>query len=103
MYYNIESSGKKIKALRKSAGLSQVELADKIGIHVKTISKVERGICGMSVDYLILISEFFQVTIDYIVKNNGEKTNNNEDLLAGLTSDKKIQIENIIKEIIRIC
>ena len=47
MYYDLVESGKRIKNLRKEKGLSQNALAETLGIHVKTVSKAERGIrCG---------------------------------------------------------
>lgn len=38
-----EALGRKLKAIRESVGLSQVELADRLGINYRTVSHVERG------------------------------------------------------------
>lgn len=35
--------GARLRSLRESAGLSQAELAKKIGIHVMSLSRYERG------------------------------------------------------------
>jgi DNA-binding XRE family transcriptional regulator len=35
--------GTKLRAFRRAAGLSQAELADKAGIHRRTVIKIERG------------------------------------------------------------
>lgn len=74
MYYNTKECGENIKKLRKKQGLSQAELSKKIGIHTKTISKAERGVNGLSVDNLIIIAEFFGVTLDYLVKGKTDNT-----------------------------
>lgn len=47
MNYNIELSGKRIAELRSKAGISQAKLSELIGLHVKTISKAERGVNGL--------------------------------------------------------
>lgn len=57
MNYNTELSGKRIAELRKKEGLSQANLSEKIGLHLKTISKAERGVNGLSVDNLIALAE----------------------------------------------
>ena len=37
--------GERIKEARKTAGLTQADLAEKLNVHVRTVSKWERGIC----------------------------------------------------------
>lgn len=70
MYYDLVESGKRIKNLRKEKGLSQNALAETLGIHVKTVSKAERGIIGLSVDNLIQISSYFNVSLDNEISIN---------------------------------
>lgn len=102
MYYNTEESGKRIKDLRCQSGLSQSALADAIGIHVKTIGKAERGVCGLSIDNLILIAEYFQVTIDYLINGNEHIEDKKISLLIEkcnpeMTEKIYIMVKNIIE------
>ena len=56
--------GSKIKDYRKSFGLSQEELAKKIGVGKTTISNYEVGIRSPKKPQLIKLSEVFDVAID---------------------------------------
>ena len=38
-------SGEQIKALREFLALTQDQFAERVGVHVMTVSKWERGIC----------------------------------------------------------
>ena len=67
MNYNIELSGKRIAELRSKAGISQAKLSELIGLHVKTISKAERGVNGLSVDNLLALAEYFNVSLEFLV------------------------------------
>ena len=40
----MERFGERLKSLRKAAGMTQQELADKLNVHLQTVSKWERGI-----------------------------------------------------------
>lgn len=64
MYYDLVESGKRIKKLRNEKGLSQNTLAEALGIHVKTVSKAERGIIGLSVDNLLVLADYFDTSFD---------------------------------------
>lgn len=59
--------GKKLKELRINANLTQKELAEKIHISDKVISKLENGKSNPSIDNIATVSEFFNVDIDYLV------------------------------------
>jgi transcriptional regulator with XRE-family HTH domain len=58
----------RIQSLRKSKGISQEELADKIGVSRQTVSKWESEQSVPDVDKVILLSDYFEVTTDYILK-----------------------------------
>jgi transcriptional regulator with XRE-family HTH domain len=57
--------GQKIKLLRKSWGLSQIELAEKIGISFQQIQKYEKGATRISVMRLHQIAEALGVDINH--------------------------------------
>ena len=62
----MESFGERLKELRQDKKLSQVELALKIGVGKSIISLWEKNECEPTLSKLILISDFFGVTIDYL-------------------------------------
>lgn len=59
-----------IKAIRKSKGLSQEELAIKLNVVRQTISKWEQGLSVPDADMLISISEVFEMPVSTLL---GEK------------------------------
>ena len=60
----------RLQQLRKQNGLSQEELADKIGIARQTISKWENGQAVPELNALLCLSSLYGVTIDSIVKDS---------------------------------
>lgn len=58
----------RIQYLRKQRGLSQEELADKIGVSRQAVSKWESEQSTPDLDKIIVMSDLFEVTTDYILK-----------------------------------
>ena len=58
----------RIQYLRKSKGISQEELADRIGVSRQAVSKWKSEQSTPDVEKIILMSELFNVTTDYILK-----------------------------------
>lgn len=56
-----------IKELRVERGLSQAALAKAIGVSQKAIDYWERGLNEPKASYIILLSDFFDVTADYLL------------------------------------
>jgi transcriptional regulator with XRE-family HTH domain len=48
--------GNKIRTVREKSGYSQEQLAEKMDVNRSTISKIENGKFGISVDYLVRFS-----------------------------------------------
>jgi len=63
---------KNITNLRLSKGMTQLELANKLNYSDKAVSKWERGESLPELNTLIAIADFFQVSLDFLIK--GEKT-----------------------------
>ena len=58
----------RIQHLRKQKGISQEELADKIGVSRQAVSKWESEQSTPDVEKLILLSDYFETTTDYLLK-----------------------------------
>lgn len=77
--------GEKIKKIRKMAGMTQEELAEKMNVSRQTISKWEKEISSPDLDSAIALCELFEISLD--------------DLLKGGQSvkEEKISLEDMIK------
>ena len=60
-------------------GKTQEQVAEAVGLEPGTISRIERGAKGMSIDSLLMFSEIYGVSTDYILK--GDKTVASSDAL----------------------
>ena len=65
----------RIQNLRKTKGISQEELADKIGVSRQTVSQWESEQSAPDMDKIILLSDYFEVTTDYLLKGIEAKEN----------------------------
>lgn len=64
--------GSQIKKYRNELSLSQDALAEKIYVSRQTISNWENGKSYPDVNSLVLLSEVFQTSIDYLIKGDVE-------------------------------
>ena len=78
MYYDIVESGKRIKEMRKKAGVTQEELADAIGMTREALARIETGKNGTSVDGIINLAHYFKTSTDNILGWTDEKFFDND-------------------------
>lgn len=69
------SIGKTIAELRKEKGWTQVELAEKLQVSDKAVSKWEKDDAFPSVEFFPTLAELFGVSIDYIMTGKVESVN----------------------------
>ena len=86
----------RLKKLRKDTGLTQVDVASKLGISQQAYASWERGVKNPTQDNLVKIAQVLNVSVDYLVGNSEEKTDelDNIELLfrmnsKGLTKEEK--------------
>ncbi|MGN0387131.1 MAG: helix-turn-helix domain-containing protein [Lachnospiraceae bacterium] len=82
----------RIQNLRKTKGISQEQLADAIGVSRQAVSKWESEQTMPDLDKVILMSEYFGVTTDYLLKGI-EPAGEIEHMTVGDIIDKKILTE----------
>lgn len=58
----------RIQELRKTKGMSQEELADRVGVTRQAVSKWESGQSVPELDKIVALSEIFDVSTDYLLK-----------------------------------
>lgn len=71
---NAEILGNKLYELRRQAGLSQEEFAEKIGVSRQAVSKWERGEALPDTDNLITIARMYKISLDELIANEMEKS-----------------------------
>ncbi len=86
--------GIKIKELRKSKGMTQQQLSERIGITKAMISAYETGLRYPSYDILIKLTHIFHVTSDYLLGIESKKYFD----INGLTDDQAEIVAKIIEE-----
>ena len=60
-------------SIRKQAGMSQEELAERLNVSRQAISKWERGEAQPDTDNLIAIAELFDVSLDWLVRSEDNR------------------------------
>lgn len=85
----------RLKDLRKQAGLTQVDVAEKLGISQPAYASWERGVKKPTQENLVKIAQILNVSVDYLVGNSEEAVElDNIELLfrmnsKGLTEEEK--------------
>ena len=78
----------RLKDLRKQAGLTQVDVAEKLGISQPAYASWERGVKKPTQENLVKIAQTLNVSVDYLVGNLEEKADelDNIELLFRMNS-----------------
>lgn len=85
----------RVKELRNSLGINQVEFGKRINVSKQCVSNWESGYIQPSIDMLIKIAQTFSVSADYLLGLNDKPTLD----VDGLTSEQILHIRNIIDDI----
>lgn len=64
----------RLKQLREKKGITQIAMQIETGIDQSEISKIERGERAPTLEQAILLSRFFDTSIDYLCEETDEPT-----------------------------
>lgn len=92
-----KSIGQFIAALRKANGLTQKELAEKLNVSDKAISRWERDECSPDISLIPVIAEIFSVTCDELLCGERKsadtvKSENNDNYLSPKAEKQQLRI-----------
>jgi transcriptional regulator with XRE-family HTH domain len=92
----LELVGRKIRQLRRQRKLTQVELADRIGIHQSDLSRMEQGEYKVGLDTLLRILQTFDLSIgDFFDEAN--RTQSMYEKLKTLSPAAQKEVESFIE------
>lgn len=95
----------RLKDLRKQAELTQVDVAEKLGISQPAYASWERGVKRPTQENLVKIAQILNVSVDYLVGNSEEKADelDNIELLFRMNSKGMTGAEKAVfkKELIK--
>ena len=84
----MKALGTKISELRKARGMTQDELADKMGVSPQAVSKWENDLSMPDLPVLIELSDFFHISLDDFLKEKVQT-------VELLSEDKRKDIEQM--------
>lgn len=87
----MDTAGSRVRNMRKEKGMTQKELADRIGCSKQVISNIERGYNGPRREMLDRLARFFCVPADYFMGLTETRSN---DYVAFRDDDERDLIEN---------
>ena len=102
-----ELTGQRIRELRRSEGLSQEELAEKIGISSKYLSSIERGKENPTFDTFIKLAAALNIDLTEIFNfsHKGKSAKELRDFISGLIktgNEEKLDLTaSVVKAIYR--
>ena len=73
-----QTLGIMISTLRKEKGMTQLELAEKMGVTDKAVSKWERDLSFPDINFIPKLAEIFEVTVDELMQVKTETKENME-------------------------
>ncbi len=84
----------RIQSLRKSKGMSQEELADAVGVSRQAVSKWESEQATPDLDKVVIMSDIFEVTTDYLLKGIEPVKNDDHKTMTDVIDQKVLTEQN---------
>ena len=73
-----ETFGERLTKLRKEKGLTQNDIADKVGVSAQAVSKWEKDLASPDIDILLKLSEIFEISMDELLGKEKKTVELNE-------------------------
>lgn len=92
--------GERCRRARETAGYTQEQLAERIGVSTQFLSDAERGVTGMSVSTIIKLCQVLSISTDFLLLGQ-DTANNAESSLSIFTRIQRLspQEQEIIEAV----
>ena len=88
----------RLKELREFHGMSQAEVAECLNFSSAAISNYECGVREPGIDELILLADFFQISLDYIVGRSECSIEHGKKKIIKYTITENLKIPDSLNE-----
>lgn len=92
------TEGERIKLIRKSLGFTQKEFAKLLGFGESYMSRIETNVDQFSRDKLLLLSQAYNVSIDWLFSGEGSMFRNSQQSNDELRKVIKTEVNDLLQE-----
>lgn len=93
----VQEIGKRIRRFRRNLDITQLEMAERAGIHRAQLGSTEAGSQNASFDLLYKISKEFNISLDWLVHGRGVPEMLSKDYVLNDLDDEFIEFIKIFK------
>lgn len=88
--------GKRVRKQRQLIGLTQQELAERIGVSTSFVGHVERGTRKASLETLVALSNALGVGVDYLLAGSLQSSPDEKDPSGAMDPNRRLVIREIL-------
>ena len=88
--------GKRVRKQRQLIGLTQQELAERIGVSTSFVGHVERGTRKASLETLVALSNALGVGVDYLLAGSLQSSPDEENPSGAIDPNRRLVIREIL-------
>ncbi len=89
-----QDMGLRVRALRRQMGITQEELAEKVGISASFLGHIERGTRVASLETLVALCNTLETTPEYLLSNSLTQSAN--PMPAGLSANERAALNRLL-------
>lgn len=94
MYFEPKEFGKRLQELRKEKGLTQLEVAEELNVSLSQLKKMESGERTCSIELLMEISDYFEVTERYLLRGVDRKVKDEKERLLAIIEELNVIVKS---------
>ena len=79
---NLKKLGKQVRQLRKGRHWSQQKLSDVLGLAVRTISRIERGLMNPSFEVLAILVDVLGISFDFLFTSPNDQNTDLQEIIG---------------------
>lgn len=99
----LKTIGENTRKYRTRAGLTQAELAEKVGVGTSFISRVERGQKRMRIETLLLVAAAMHISVDLLLCQEDQNQNAQLQTLVRMLESQSPEFLDSIILLVQVC